>query len=80
MFDLESTILQDDQTISNPRNTDIMKIEANRKLATVTLAVAFVASTAFAEINARQPVKVFILAGQSNMEGQGVVEMDHAKY
>jgi len=80
MFDLESTILQDDQTISNPRNTDIMKIEANRKLATVTLAVAFVASTAFAETNARLPVKVFILAGQSNMEGQGVVEMDHAKY
>ncbi len=26
------------------------------------------------------PVKVFILAGQSNMEGQGVVEMDHEKY
>ena len=23
---------------------------------------------------------VFILAGQSNMEGQGVVEMDHPKY
>lgn len=28
----------------------------------------------------RKPVKVFILAGQSNMEGQGVVEMDHPKY
>lgn len=26
------------------------------------------------------PVQVFILAGQSNMEGQGVVEMDHPKY
>ena len=26
---------------------------------------------------ARKPVKVFILAGQSNMDGQGVVEMDH---
>jgi hypothetical protein len=26
------------------------------------------------------PVKVFILAGQSNMEGQGVVSMDHPKY
>lgn len=25
-------------------------------------------------------VKVFILAGQSNMEGQGVVEMDHPEY
>lgn len=27
-----------------------------------------------------KPVKVFILAGQSNMEGQGVVEMDHPEY
>jgi hypothetical protein len=27
-----------------------------------------------------QPVKVFILAGQSNMEGQGVVDMDHADH
>jgi hypothetical protein len=27
-----------------------------------------------------QPVKVFILAGQSNMEGQGVVSMDHEQY
>jgi hypothetical protein len=26
------------------------------------------------------PVKVFVLAGQSNMEGQGVVDMDHPKY
>ncbi len=26
--------------------------------------------------NAAKPVKVFILAGQSNMEGQGVVSMD----
>jgi hypothetical protein len=29
---------------------------------------------------APKPVKVFILAGQSNMEGQGVVAMDHEKY
>jgi hypothetical protein len=35
-------------------------------------------STVQAEAQAR--VKVFILAGQSNMEGQGVVEMDHPKY
>ena len=27
-----------------------------------------------------KPVKVFILAGQSNMEGQGVVDMDHPDY
>jgi len=29
---------------------------------------------------AQRPIKVFILAGQSNMEGQGVVSMDHEKY
>lgn len=28
----------------------------------------------------RSPVRVFILAGQSNMEGQGVVDLDHPKY
>ena len=28
----------------------------------------------------RKPIKVFLLAGQSNMQGQGVVEMDHPKY
>ena len=27
----------------------------------------------------KSPVKVFILAGQSNMQGQGVVDMDHEK-
>jgi hypothetical protein len=29
---------------------------------------------------ANEKVKVFILAGQSNMQGQGVVDMDHPKY
>ena len=29
---------------------------------------------------AADPIKVFILAGQSNMEGQGVVSMNHEKY
>ena len=28
----------------------------------------------------KKPVKVFLLAGQSNMEGQGVVSMDHPEY
>jgi len=27
-----------------------------------------------------KPIKVFLLAGQSNMQGQGVVSMDHEKY
>lgn len=30
--------------------------------------------------NADKTVKVFLLAGQSNMEGQGVVDLDHPKY
>lgn len=29
---------------------------------------------------ANEPLKIFILAGQSNMQGQGVVSMDHEKY
>jgi hypothetical protein len=28
----------------------------------------------------KSPIKVFVLAGQSNMEGQGVVSMDHPEY
>ncbi len=31
-------------------------------------------------LTAAKTVKVFLLAGQSNMEGQGVVDMDHPKY
>ncbi len=27
-----------------------------------------------------QPIQVFILAGQSNMEGQGVVDLDHPQH
>ena len=29
---------------------------------------------------ANGPIRVFVLAGQSNMEGQGVVAMDHPQY
>ena len=39
-------------------------------------------SSAYAEKpkESRKPVKVFLLAGQSNMEGQGVVSMDHPQH
>ena len=37
---------------------------------------SLVASTRAADF----PLKVFILAGQSNMEGQGVVDLDHPQY
>ena len=33
-----------------------------------------------ARIAAEKPVQVFVLAGQSNMQGQGVVDLDHEKY
>ena len=47
----------------------------------VVLAVAAGAQAAGDKSEAaRKPVKVFVLAGQSNMEGQGVVAMDHEKY
>ena len=32
------------------------------------------------KITGNAPIKVFILAGQSNMEGKGVVSMDHPEY
>jgi len=31
-------------------------------------------------IEAKAPIQVFVLAGQSNMEGQGVVDLDHEEY
>jgi hypothetical protein len=36
-------------------------------------------SVAYAEQPKNQPLQVFILAGQSNMVGQGVVDLDHPK-
>ena len=47
----------------------------------IVLALCLLSST-YAEKpeESRKPVKVFLLAGQSNMEGQGVVSMDHPQY
>jgi len=52
-----------------------------RKLTRFLFVLSVVASalTAVAE-DATKPVQVFILAGQSNMEGQGVVDLDHPQY
>jgi len=49
-------------------------------LMTLAVAMAMVASAAQAGPRAKGPWKVFILAGQSNMEGQAVVDLDHEKY
>ncbi|MGF1578777.1 MAG: sialate O-acetylesterase [Gemmataceae bacterium] len=38
------------------------------------------ASPSFGESEKQGPIRVFILAGQSNMEGQAVVDLDHPKY
>ncbi|MBM4041652.1 MAG: sialate O-acetylesterase [Planctomycetes bacterium] len=45
-------------------------------LQTALLALAAVAHAGQA---GRSPVKVFLLAGQSNMEGQAVVDLDHPR-
>ncbi|PHS12730.1 MAG: sialate O-acetylesterase [Blastopirellula sp.] len=50
------------------------------KLLTLLTTVIGTAGLAFAEKPADVPVKVFLLAGQSNMQGQGVVDMDHPQY
>lgn len=53
----------------------MMKTESVVKLAAVVLVVACVASVARAEnTDAKALVKVFILAGQSNMQGKGTIE------
>ncbi|MBT5926473.1 MAG: hypothetical protein HOH33_07635 [Verrucomicrobia bacterium] len=39
-----------------------------------------ISTTSTKETLRKVPTKVFILAGQSNMEGQGVVSMDHTKH
>jgi hypothetical protein len=47
-------------------------------LCTIVILCSFVTAASAEETKA--PVKVFLLAGQSNMEGQGVVDLDHPKY
>ena len=49
-------------------------------LRTACAACLVAASMGCGAAAAEKPVRVFLLAGQSNMQGQGVVEMDHPKY
>jgi hypothetical protein len=62
----------------------MMGASTNQRSCQIALAalavVAGLCAGAKAEATPKGPVKVFILAGQSNMEGQGVVSMDHEKY
>ena len=48
--------------------------------ACIVLTVCVAARTVKAGQAGKGPVKVFILAGQSNMEGQAVVDFDHEEY
>ncbi|MEO6786856.1 MAG: sialate O-acetylesterase [Chthoniobacteraceae bacterium] len=47
-----------------------------RRALCAALAVAFTATPLFAADTPKKPVRVFILAGQSNMEGQGFISAD----
>ena len=60
----------------------MMKTIARRMslLAWVALVLLLPAAGARGKQPGKSPVKVFILAGQSNMEGQAVVDLDHPKY
>lgn len=48
-------------------------------LVILTFACSLCYSAGLAQ-QADEPIQVFILAGQSNMEGQGVVDLDHPQY
>lgn len=49
-------------------------------LALLTCTLLAVATTSTIAADQARTIQVFILAGQSNMEGQGVVSMDHPQY
>ncbi len=46
----------------------------------IALTLACLPASVGAATEKTTPLKIFILAGQSNMEGQGVVDLDHPKY
>ncbi|MFP6886853.1 MAG: sialate O-acetylesterase [Opitutales bacterium] len=50
------------------------------KASITRLILSLTVGTLTVSTNAAKTVKVFLLAGQSNMEGQGVVDLDHPRY
>jgi hypothetical protein len=48
--------------------------------AALVTSLLYLSTVVQAAEKALPPVKVFLLAGQSNMQGQGVVDLDHPKY
>ena len=80
------TVLQG-QAISDGKKVNVTAVPyyswANRKKGAMTVWVneaASVSKSSAEKITGNTPIKVFILAGQSNMEGQGVVSMDHPQH
>ncbi len=57
-----------------------MKTQALLSVLVVLINLSFAGLGLCARDGDTDPIKVFILAGQSNMEGQGVVSMDHEEY
>jgi hypothetical protein len=53
---------------------------AVKSLSQLVVAVLFFAFLPYEVSSAEKMLKVFVLAGQSNMEGQGVVDLDHPQY
>ncbi|HUT67564.1 MAG TPA: sialate O-acetylesterase, partial [Dehalococcoidales bacterium] len=62
------------------RNAKKFKGVCMKHVSVIAMALCLFSSTyATQHGEAKKPVKVFLLAGQSNMEGQGVVSMDHPR-
>lgn len=57
-----------------------MSVPQLSRSAVLSLLTILIAVTASGESKEGEPIQVFILAGQSNMEGQGVVDMDHETF
>jgi len=52
----------------------------NRLFVTALMVLLLMIGAPLKSADEHQRIKVFLLAGQSNMQGQGVVQMDHPKY
>jgi hypothetical protein len=63
-----------------PRLSPTQSEKRSMKPFPILVFVCCLLSSARSQDAAQQPVQVFILAGQSNMQGQGVVDLDHPKY
>ena len=71
---------KDKINIIHAKKALVLKGVCMKHVSLIALAMCLL-SGAYAEKpkESRKPVKVFLLAGQSNMEGQGVVSMDHPR-